>query len=141
VLVSEIEKATANDLYKASYYSFIGGDANIAEMYFSYGKTKMSGSDPLLDSNVYNAPERFSNALAIDVLNTLFTESRLMPNHRVLVPKWENLCDVYMFGVMRVNKPLETIFGAISLEDLRNPESLYNKVRLLHQANVKAMPK
>lgn len=137
VYCCEIEPVTTQNLFFASYYSFLMGDETFAHLYEVNGIVKMSNGDPLLDSNVGNRAERLSNRIMLDVMDVLLAESQLKANNRVLIQKWTNMLEdgelVQNLAVKRIATPL----GMIPTEDLVNGVTLYKRVRALHQVQHK----
>lgn len=138
ILCTDVEPVSANELLKASYCSWIDEDKPKVDIYYSYAQVKMQGAEPMRDRSIYLKAHRFANYLAIDILKILFQEQQLVPNHRVLIPKWSEFLHGQKF-VFQV--PLQTIVGAIDPSDLEDAERLYRKIRELHLENVSREPR
>lgn len=118
LLVTEVESVPVSALYHAAYWSHLYGDNDLANLYITYAPMKMSDTpNPLKDTNV-TVRERIANRIALDALNSL------LYGYQDLVSSWNELLDDQRFHLSDI-KRLDTIFGAINAEDLKDGESLY----------------
>ena len=97
----------------------------------------MTHRNPMLDANVKSAAERFSNLLCLDLLEVLLNERILAANHRVIIPRWSELCSDYFIENFKSIKPLHTIFGVVPIQDIVDASKLYHKLRTFHLGNIK----
>lgn len=130
ILCSDVESIPASAVFQAGYQSFLNGDTHFAGLYLFYAPFKMDGKDPMSDSNA-KPLERIANQLATDVLLPLINTGKLEANAPALVQKWNQLLAEQSFHLTRTHR-LETIWGVLNKEDLKDGNTLLSQIQSLH---------